>query len=307
MIDIQLPHPRYCLMRENRRIRFLSKCLTNLSSHKITVQWDNGRLGKLVSEKPKKHFMNDSNGTYSSFFSINDTLFMIVDCDLPEYNYENWVSYYVNNGVKAFFICSLRPKFKSILDQMGVNAFPLGTMTREYKIIGTFLAIAPKDYPAKDISISFQGEFHHHPERLELCKKIYGIPNAYINATKDKELTASEYVHTMLRSRIVWSPKSIHCSDGVSTVSSRDQEAMCMKVPIIRSHVEIIEQHPRIGGVHFIEVKKDNSDFIEVLDKHLNDTFLLQQIADNAYEYYCKYWDQPARAQYIFEKCLSVM
>lgn len=309
---IILPNPiHFDRRRPDCRVFEITRCMRILEVYErdVIVEIDSGELKDRI---PKPVYMGNDNGRYSSFFTVDKNLFMIVDADGPILNHKEWVKYYEEQGVKGYFVACHRYSTKFIFDDCKVPAFPLPGKP------GSRISLKDMEHEAhsrsvaakKDINVFFQGRFNTRVARIHIAKLITNaIPNCRIENCSKNIISSEEYIDRMCRSKIAWCPRSVlsepdhECNAPIA----KEFEAMCLEIMVLKPPIGTIEVEERISGIHFAEVNNDSSDLIEKIRYYLEHDNERKEIAHNGRLYFERNCSTFARAHQIFNDCLKAI
>ena len=90
-------------------------------------------------------------------------------------------------------------------------------------------------------------------------------------------------------------------------MTSREIDAMCLEVMIMRPPNGLIETEPRLPGVHFAEVTNDHADLVDKMKYYLDHDEERKKIAYNGRLWYERNATIIARANHIFKCVKSVL
>lgn len=304
MFEIVLPQSRYIKTNTHRRISGHSECLWSLNSRKdVTVFQD------FIPCLPRLRQLgiSDNNAKLGGYFSVNGNVFLILDTDRPHVNLERWLDYY-KSAVKGFFLCSYYKDLKEVFDKSHVKVFPCFGAGRsiDNDLITNKL---PNRSIYKDIPIFFRGKFKHNIQRPDLCKMVKThFPDSYIEDSSYDYIDPDLYFNLLQRAKIVWEPPTVPSfNPSCQPFCLREREAMCVESLCVRQPIDVFTPEEVVAGEHFVEVKRDNSNLIEVLEKYLFDEDERLRIARNGRLFFEKNCTSIARATYLLEKCISVI
>ena len=319
---IILPDPQECLIHSNWRIHRFSSCFRVLPLYDDDIEVQIDKKNEHLRVPGHTIFMGDGNGCYSGFFRVNNNLFMIIDTDHPIKNSDRWIPHYAKQGVKGFFLACHRYSTEFIFKDSKVPVFPLGGKPGPYLPLSYLEGDAHSKSVTnpKNINVFFSGQFRHRPVRALTARNIErNIPNVYIQNTrvggttmrrklKSLPLSGRECIDLMIRSKIVWCPRSAW-SDPEHDCNApicKEWEAMCLETLVIKHSIGIMEVELRIPGVHFIEIQNNDLDLIEKIQYYLEHENERKEIAHNGRLYYERNCSSLARAKQILADCLSV-
>ncbi len=245
---------------------------------------------------------------YTSFFMVNDNLFMINNNDRPV-RWE-WSGY--SKFVTAFFIFCHRftttYAFKNT-----VPAYPLPGKSAAH------FSLAQLEHNAhsrsvqnkKDISVFFSGRSFCRVARKFSGRLITNhFPDSYVHfLDSGTALSKDEYIDTIIRSQIAWCPRSVWSEPDKECNSSipKEFEAMGLELLLVKHPIGVIETEERVPGVHFVEVKNDSSDLVEKLQYYLEHDNERKEIAHNGRLWWERNCSTIARASFILNSCLRSM
>lgn len=310
MFEIILPKPKYLRSAAHRRMASHARCLWSLNSRKdVTVSDGN----VLCPPRLRHKGIYDGNGKYGNFFSVNGNLFMLLDTDKPHVHVKHWLNYY-KSSVKAFFLCCYFKDLKEHFDNSNVKVFPCfgaANINAPFLDIDEKTKQLPDRSILKDIPIFFRGKFRNNIQRFTVSKMVKKhFPGSHIeNCLKPNNFISEEtYLNLLQRSKIVWAPPSagsINPSDYAFYL--REREAMCTESLFVRQPIDVFTPAELVIGEHFVEIKRDNSNLIEILEKYLSNEEERLRIAKNGRLFFEQHCTELARATYLLDKCISVI
>lgn len=278
----------------------------------ISVVSDNNLLDPYITkilENPPR--MANKNSAREAFFVIDDHLFMIVDTDHPYKNAENWVPYY-SQFVSGFFVSCPRYSTSYIFDNCEVPVFCLG-ISPDIMIPASFLEHDAHSISVtceKTISVFFQGRFSTRIRRKDFGELINKeIANSHIRNSGTHPLSGIEYVKEMCKAKIAWCPRS-HSSPpdhDCNSVPSKEGDAMCLELLVVKQSIGQPEVEKRIPGVHFVQYNNDGSDLIEKLRYYLEHEDERKEIAHNGRLWWERNCSTFSRAKGIFDSCFKAI
>ncbi len=264
----------------------------------------------LRKRTPEPIFMGDRCGRFDSFFMVDDHLFMTADCDDTAINCNNWVTYYAENNVCAYFIVQHRRCNNSIFANCPIPVFPIPCVVDMRMPHNLFEHAYHSDYLSKekDISVFFSGKLTHRVARDSWSQTIREkIPNSVMLERDSK--SAAKYIECMLRSKIIWCPRSVKArrDHECNGLTAREAETMCLEALVVRPSIGVYEPEPRIPGVHYVEVENQNSDLIEKLEYYLEHDKERKKIAHNGRLWFERNSSSLARAYHLLNRSLEVI
>lgn len=296
-----------------RRILHHTKCLETLPYYfdNVFVEFNHEKI--INKLKFPLLQLADRNGRKDNFFLVDDQLFMNYDTDRPEFEAAEWINFYQDMGVKAFFLLMNRPDFTERFSKLGLKV-PLFTLPSSISHSVPYYLFdqgghAKSAMTPKDISVFFCGKYKHQFEHRKIwADKIKEeIPNSMILDTVSEGLSPVDLLNNMSRAKIIWCPGSVTSGDYPNqyTISPRDIEAMALEAMVIRTPISVIEDNPRQPGIHYVEVAPDNSDLLEKINYYLEHEEERLMIAQNGYHYYELNCTPFARGMNVLMKCIS--
>jgi hypothetical protein len=320
---IILPSPKIMdNSNDGLRISNHARCL-----HLLEVYEDNVTVinddGSLINSIPKPVKMGNANGGYPCFFSVNNFLFFIIDCDDMTINHVEWVKYYEEHGVSAYFCVVRRRSTEFVFEKCNIPVFSIcpaagrryfhwkpeerkNRMIEYVNFENNYHSISM--YKNKDIPVFFSGSYNHRPVRVRRSEKIMReIPESVIMNIGN--LTEQQYIEHMCRAKIAWCPRSAWAEPDheCNGTSPREFEAMALEVLVIRPPIGVIETETRVDGVHYVEVSNDDHDLIDKIKYYLDHDDERKTIARNGRLWWEHNSSCTARAYDLFKKCLSVV
>ncbi len=120
-------------------------------------------------------------------------------------------------------------------------------------------------------------------------------------------LSPEEYINIMARAKIIWCPRTVRGTPNheENSTSSKEYEAMCLGICIVKNPIGVAEVEKRLPGTHYAKIKNNNSDLIDVLNYYLDHDEEREKIAKNGRLWYERNASAQARAHRMFEDALS--
>lgn len=273
---------------------------------KFTIQSDG-----FQERLPPRVFMTDRASKYTSFFFVNNNLFMIIACDDPTINHELWIDHYINSGVKAFFVLQNRRSTQFIFKNCKIPVYPLpgklGMAFAEFEYFVHQMSMTSQ----KDIPVFFCGRYRNNFWRYSIVEKIQqNFPDAFLfNKRKGRTISDDEYLDKLCRSKIAWCPKSVVAKPDseANGFTARECEAMCAQVLVLRNSNNLIESEERISGIHYVETTNEKNDVINKIKYYLEHDDERETIAYNGRLWYERNCTSFARSIYILNCCIKTL
>jgi hypothetical protein len=267
---------------------------------------------KIAANIPSLHVdMTHKNNTISSFFMVNDHLFMVVDTDHPIENWQAWIPHY-SAKCSAFFVAVLRTTSQFIFDNCPIPVHPFPNVCGPW--LGTSEAAFEYYHSLgleKTIPIYFHGRFKVRPSRKAIGRTIRThFPEAQIEFREfTGEINPEEYIKHMSKAKIAWCPKSEKCVSGheCNAVTGKEIEAMCLEAMVLKPTPCVLEVEERIAGVHFVEINTHSLDIVEKIQYYLDHDDERKEIAHNGRLYWERNLSPWARTNFMLTKCIEAM
>jgi hypothetical protein len=250
------------------------------------------------------------NSNPSSFFLINDHLFMLIDWDRPIDSHERWIPHY-QKYVTAFFVANMRHSTNFIFDNCTVPVFPLPP-THDCRVPLHYyehFAHSQSLTVTKDISVFFHGRGLIRVARKHAGKLISDhFPDSCIEFCEHTALSGSEYVDKLSRAKIAWCPRTAWSPPDheVNTITSRELDAMCLEVLVLKHGIDIVEVAKRPAN-SYVQMKNDSSDMIEKIAYYLEHEDERKEIAKNGRLFWELNYSVTGRAFFLLKSCLKAM
>ncbi len=297
-----------------------SNVLNTLQDHRdIDVEVITDNDNKLSQRVPMRKKFGSDIGRYANFFTLDNELFMIHVGDLIQEFTSDLLIHYASKGVRAIFILQRRTCFEYIFDNSPIPIFSMGSSSDSlaYNLRREQIMHSKSMNSVKKTSVFFSGSARF---RRHLSSRIRSsISDTVITPLEkpseygrifDKSPTAflspDEYFEKMCQSKIVWCPHTApRGSDDCHLVTSREFEAMCLEILVVKPKPGIIEPEPRIAGVHYVEVEDHN--LVDKIQYYLDHDDERKEIAHNGRLWFERNSSVHARAKHLFECSLNTI
>jgi len=254
--------------------------------------------------------MHNKNQSHSSFFMVNDHVFMMVNNDCPHAFASEWIPYYAEK-CSAFFVLQYRFSTIPLFENAPIPVFPL-PMQFHPTIPGWYLEQQSRLAldRERDIPIFFSGRKTVRARREEIFKMLpQHYPKAILNDVQRNMLTPRDYCDFMCRAKIAWCPRSVYCNPDreENGITSKECDAMCAQAMVIRHALHVKETEPRTAGVHFVEIEPEEEDLLAKLEYYLSNDGEREEIAYNGRRWYERNWSPTAQSHYLVNRCFEAM